>query len=142
MSTPSKVRLRDPLTEVTRKERRTLLAIAALGILMVKTGLIPSKNSALGIEFSPGDQKVILHALAVLIGYFLVGFFIYASTDFILWRQEFHTAIIDQGRPPRRSGTSDPNEEIFESDLSKRSAGRLLFYRRLGKGGRLILRWR
>ena len=53
----------DPLSEVTRKERRVLLGISALGIVIVKSGLVPSKVTALRIEFSKNDQQALILAL-------------------------------------------------------------------------------
>jgi len=88
------IRLRDPLSTETRTERRTLLGASAIGIVIVKTGLIPSKISALGIEFTQTDQRSLLLAIAAIVSYFLVAFLIYATSDFLAWRslyQEAHT---------------------------------------------------
>jgi hypothetical protein len=43
MAKPPEVRVRDPLSEVTRKERRILLGTSALGIIVAKVGLVPTK---------------------------------------------------------------------------------------------------
>lgn len=90
MSEPiyQQVLLKDPLSEETRKERRNLLGVSTLGIVMVKSGLIPSKISALGIEFSQADQTVLLYALAVITIYFLLAFIFYALSDFMNYRVE------------------------------------------------------
>jgi len=45
----------DPLSEVTRRERRALLGVSALSIAMSITHLIPTKISALGVEFPPTE---------------------------------------------------------------------------------------
>jgi hypothetical protein len=45
---PSEVRIQDPLSDVTRAERKTLLGLSAVGIVIAKSGLVPSKISALG----------------------------------------------------------------------------------------------
>jgi hypothetical protein len=78
--------LTNPLTEETRKERRNLLAVSALGIVMMKTGLIPAKISALGIEFSHTDQTSLLRIVAAITGYFLTAFIVYALSDFWIYR--------------------------------------------------------
>ena len=65
----AEIAVRDPLTEVTRKERRLLLGMCVLGIVLVKTGLVPTKISAFGIEFSHTDQKFILIILAFVVSY-------------------------------------------------------------------------
>src|SRR5436305_2954409 len=70
----SEATLRDPLSEVTRKERRTLLGVAALGIVVAKAGIVPSRISALGVEFGKTDQATLLRMLALIIGYFLLAF--------------------------------------------------------------------
>jgi hypothetical protein len=62
---PSEIRLRDPLGEVARKERRALLGVSAVGIVIVKSGLVPSKVTALGIKFNQTDQRSLLVALGL-----------------------------------------------------------------------------
>ena len=93
---PSEIRLRDPLSEVTRKERRALLSVSAFGILIVKSGLIPSKVTALGIEFSQTDQRALIIAVAVVVTYFLLAFVVYAISDLVTWRVIFHDAVTDR----------------------------------------------
>ncbi|MGE5693339.1 MAG: hypothetical protein ACM3YF_06120 [Candidatus Zixiibacteriota bacterium] len=83
---PYELLVGDPLREVTRKERRALLGFCAIAIVVVKTGLIPNKIVALGIEFSSADQKSLLVVLALVVLYFLVAFLIYAFSDFMAWR--------------------------------------------------------
>ena len=92
---PADVLLRDPLSKETRAERRSLLGASAIGIVIVKTGLVPSKISALGIDFNQTDQRSLLLAIASVIGYFLLAFLIYAGSDFLLWRLTFRRAVKD-----------------------------------------------
>jgi len=80
------VRLRDPLSEVTRKERKFLLGISIISITLVKAGIVPTKFSALGVEFGKTDQQSLLWILGLITLYFLIAFFIYASSDFLAWR--------------------------------------------------------
>lgn len=77
----------DPLTETTRKERKVLLGIAALGIAIVKVPLVPTKFSTLGIEFASINQANILTLYALLVAYFLVAFLIYGFSDYVAWRR-------------------------------------------------------
>lgn len=93
MASPVEVLLRDPLSDVTRKERKFLLAVCAIAITIVKTGLVPTKISALGVDFSPTDQKSILVILSIIVAYFLAAFLIYAVSDFVAWRVAFHGAV-------------------------------------------------
>jgi hypothetical protein len=89
-------RLQDPLSEVTRKERRALLAASTVTIVVTKTGLIPSKIEALGISFSPGDQHSLLLVLGAVVLYFLVAFITYGLSDFLAWKLAFNVSIRDR----------------------------------------------
>jgi len=80
------VLIRDPLSDVTRKERKFLMGVSIVGITIVKAGLVPSKISALGIEFQPVHQNSLLTILALINLYFLVAFVIYSVSDFLSWR--------------------------------------------------------
>ena len=91
--TPSEISVRDPLSKVTRNERRFLLGVSMVGITLVKTGLVPSRISALGIEFTKTDQKSLLFIVALITAYFVVAFTIYAVSDFIAWRLAFRAAL-------------------------------------------------
>lgn len=84
--------LADPLSEVTRKERRMLLGVSMLGITLVYMGIIPKKITALGIEFAETNQQSLLTIYAIVVLYFVVAFLIYAITDFLSWRR----AILEQ----------------------------------------------
>lgn len=95
MASPIEILLKDPLSDVTRRERRLLLGACAIAITMVKTGLVPSKISALGIDFSPGDQKSLLWIAALVVFYFVGAFLTYGISDFISWRVAFHDALRD-----------------------------------------------
>ncbi len=94
MSEPSPVEilLEDPLSEVTRKERRNLLAAAAIALSMAKIGLVPTKITALGIEFSPAERSRLFFVLAAIVGYFLTTFIVYATSDLVGWRARYHRA--------------------------------------------------
>lgn len=103
MPTPTSdaIRLSDPLSEVTRGERRTLLAVSAIGIIIVKTGLVPTKITALGIDFSDTDRVTLIRAISAVIGYFLVAFMIYGITDFTAWRYAIVSSIRETSRHRR-----------------------------------------
>ena len=87
---PLDISLRDPLSEVTRKERKMLLGISVLSIFITKTGLIPSKISAFGIDFEKTDQQAFQIVMAFVVVYFLVAFFLYGLSDFLAWRISFN----------------------------------------------------
>lgn len=90
---PIEVRLRDPLREVTRKERRNLLAVSTLSIGIVWTGLTPTEIATLGIRLTPANQSAVLKILAVANAYFLVAFLIYAVSDWLAGRWALQLAI-------------------------------------------------
>jgi hypothetical protein len=54
--------------------------------------LVPSKIRALGIDFSPTDQRALVRTLAAIIGYFIVAFLSYAVNDIVAWRTSFYDA--------------------------------------------------
>lgn len=77
----------DPLSDVTRKERRMLLGLCVLGIALVKVPLVPEKVSALGLDFTLANQQVFLQLYALVLGYFLLAFLIYGLTDYTAWKR-------------------------------------------------------
>ena len=80
----------DPLTEVTRKERRALLGTSMLGLALAKVPLIPTKLVALGIEFSEVNRQTFVQLYGLIVLYYLVAFLVYAFTDLVAWRRSEH----------------------------------------------------
>lgn len=118
--------LGDPLADVTRKERRTLLGMSVLGVVLVKTGLVPTKISAVGVEFDKTNQQALLGILAIVTLYFLVAFIIYAAADFLAWRRALVAYRVDRMREharARREMLPDvvKQEEAFMWEQSKGS---------------------
>ncbi|MCV3263256.1 hypothetical protein OGZ01_11305 [Vibrio harveyi] len=79
-------RLREPLNETTRKARRNLLAASVLGIVTSKVGLVPTKISAFGVEFSSSNLEALMTLLALSIGYFLITFVVYITSELQGWQ--------------------------------------------------------
>ena len=110
--------LKDPLSQETRKERRSLLAVSALGLIIVKAGLVPTRIAALGIEFSQADRTTLLWSLALITIYFLVAFLFYALADYSSYRID--TYILELRYHQRRKellevindGLRSENEEL------------------------------
>ena len=94
LSELERLRTGELLGKVTRAERRILLGVAMLAVAVAQTGLIPSKISALGIEFEPADQRALLVILAVIVSYFTIAFAIYAAADFLTWRAAHDDALL------------------------------------------------
>jgi hypothetical protein len=91
----SDIRVQDPLSSVTRNERKMLLFVSAIGITMVKIGLVPDKITALGIEFSQTNQLSLMILLVVINIYFLAAFLSYASSDYAAWKLSYYNSILD-----------------------------------------------
>ncbi len=103
---PRDIMLRDPLSAVTRKERQFLLGVSIFGIALVKGGLVPSKISALGIEFTKTDQQSLMTILGLVTLYFLFAFVTYAASDFLAWRLAFVAAVRNVLAERRKEGHS------------------------------------
>lgn len=122
-------RLRDALSNVTRRGRQFLLGISLLGIALKEAGLVPSKISGLGIEFQSANQQALLSIVAIVIVYFLVAFIIYAASDYLAWRLAISKQLIEKivsdyekdllGLFPQ-PGTTDENLEQFKLELHKK----------------------
>jgi hypothetical protein len=83
--------LNDPLREVTRKERRSLLGISAIALLIGWTHgrVLPSRIDNFGItELTTPDRGVLLWLFLLIVGYYFVAFVLYAWTDSLKY---FHT---------------------------------------------------
>ena len=114
-NSPTAARLNDPLSEVTRRERKYLLGISLLSMFIVKTGLVPTKVSALGVEFNEANQESLLLILALMVLFFLVAFCIYALSDFLAWRVEAITAI----RPFVQDNLQESELDLQNPDLAE-----------------------
>lgn len=79
--------LSDPLCEITRKERRMLLAVSMIGISLIKAGLVPTKITALGIDFNETNQKAFMVIFLSIVIYFFFAFIFYAAADFLAWKR-------------------------------------------------------
>lgn len=86
--------LTDLLREVTRKERRNLLAASTVGILVAKAGLVPTQLSTLGIQFTPPSQQVFVFLTACVVGYFTLAFSAYGVADFFVWRKKYQDYLV------------------------------------------------
>ncbi|ELK8311673.1 TPA: hypothetical protein I7693_21930 [Vibrio vulnificus] len=73
--------LKDPFTETTRKVRNHLMVAGLIGVLVADVGLIPSKVSALGIEFTGVEQANLLRLLFGVMIYYVVTFAIYSISE-------------------------------------------------------------
>jgi len=115
---PVEVMLRDPLGEVARKERRSLLGISAIAILVGRTGLVPAKIENFGISFATPERKALLWVFFGVGLYYTVAFIIYAMSDFLSYSYAVH-----QGRVAlRKQGKERVGTTLIPIDSIERSA--------------------
>ena len=112
----------DLLSEATKKERRNLLAASAISIIIVKTGLVPTKIAAFGIEFSSTERVTLLRCLAGVVCYFLFAFLIYAADDYVASRHAAVKRVIDMIEEPTPLGQMkvEAYRQIEESPRHRR----------------------
>lgn len=79
----------DPLSEITRKERRNLLLATMVGVLVSKAGLVPTKLAAFGVELAAPAQKTFVLLVALSVLYFIGAFLTYGISDFLIWRKKY-----------------------------------------------------
>jgi hypothetical protein len=80
------IRVTDPLSQHTRGVRKSLLIASVIAIAVAKTGFIPTKISALGLEFSQADRGSMLWLIGAVVAFFLLSFVVSAFGDFMSWR--------------------------------------------------------
>jgi len=73
--------LSDPLGDVARRERRTLLGISVVAILVGRTGLVPEKIENFGITFAVPERKALLWVFVAVVVYYMLAFVIYSISD-------------------------------------------------------------
>lgn len=77
--------LGDFLADNTVKLRRWLLGLTAVSFYMSTAHMVPTKISALGIEFSAVNQQQFLKISGYILMYFLCSFLVCALTDLSRW---------------------------------------------------------
>lgn len=88
---PSEILSEDPLREATRKERRNLLAVSSIALLITLSGHYPKRIETLGMDFS-GPGYLLINAIGVFDLYFLCAFLLYAVPDYLAWKISHDTA--------------------------------------------------
>ena len=114
---PEQAMVRDPLSQVTRRERTLLLGVSLIGITIAKTGLIPSRITALNVEIGKADLRPVLIILALVTAYFLVAFVLYALADMIArnlaYREALKDAMVRRAELKEHGGWTTEDEEEF-----------------------------
>lgn len=120
---PEVFTVRDPLSELTRKERRALLTASAIGLTITTAGILPTKVSALGIEFSITDQASLLWAGMFVILYFLYAFVSYSVVDYTAAGLAYREAVDARNRwreECKALGLTSEDDERFLERWTKR----------------------
>jgi amino acid transporter len=81
--------LTDPLSQITRVERRNLLIASTTGFLVATADLVPTEISALGISLSAPAQEMFVILVSLTIAYFLCAFLVYGISDYFIWRKKY-----------------------------------------------------
>ena len=118
------VLLQDPLSEVTRKERRTLLGVGILAVAVVQANLIPNEIAAFGMKSSQIDPGALIGVLFLVVLYFLATFIAYGVPDFIAWKinlwKGMKTAAIEKQKavPDNMVATDQTRTDDFDARMS------------------------
>jgi hypothetical protein len=137
--------VKDPLSDVTRKERRLLLGVSIVCFALVKAELVPTRISAFGIDFSQANQRALLYVLALVVAYLLTAFAVYSASDFVSWRIAFYAAYRELGSTsvpsdvegdPKLPGVSELRRNVYQirnptSELAHRLSFPVSFLRGL-----------
>ncbi len=78
-------RFQQTLTDRTMKVRRNLLVVSLVSSAIATTGLVPTEITALGLKLSAVNQQDFLKLLLLVVGYYLIAFFLYSLCDFFSW---------------------------------------------------------
>lgn len=125
------------ISEQTVKERKYLLIASAVGLFISFTGSVPTKFSALGIEFSAKEQSAFVIAIIVIVLYFLLAFIIYGWSDFLRWRIEYQKLIEADVRDMLNWSRED--QEMYDQDEVYFHINRLHWPYRLRKPTALLV---
>ena len=119
---PRPTLLTPPLRDRTREERKNLLLASAIGLVIARAGLVPSKISFLGVEFTNAQANSLLRIAAAAVGYFIVAFMIYALSDWLIWRMEIYASRFGRVLPYPESVApgADPHDAYLLADIPKK----------------------
>jgi hypothetical protein len=125
LSKLEQINVGEVLSSVTRAERRILLGVAMLGVIVAHSGLIPTRISALGIDFERADQRSLLLVLVLVVSYFTITFGIYAAADFFAWRALYDSTLLMHLRHepavhPRKELPEDKPWERLQKRIERR----------------------
>jgi hypothetical protein len=88
MGDPAERTISDPLSDVTRRERKMLLTVNVVALAIVIGNLIPTQIVAIGVTLSTASRQRLLLLLGGVLLYGLTTFIVYASADRVAWRAD------------------------------------------------------
>lgn len=113
MDEPSPVTfLADPLSRITRAERRNLLIASTVGLLVGATGLVPTEISTFGVKFEALEQIWLVRLALAAVVYFGLAFVLYGAPDVIVWWKTY----VDYRERVARAGRAWTREDQYEHD--------------------------
>ena len=83
----------DPLSDVTRRERKNLLLVSFLSLAVTLGNLVPQEITALGIKVSPTEQRNLFLLLACAVLYLMGAFIFYGHAEFQRWQANLSTVL-------------------------------------------------
>jgi hypothetical protein len=95
----------DPLSDVSRKDRRSLLGLSVVGFAITRLDLLPSKVEALGLVFNSLQKTFLIGILAAVVTYFCLAFLIHSGFELYLWRWSLASVPALRG-----GGMGDPSD--------------------------------
>jgi hypothetical protein len=83
----------DPLSAVTRSERKNLLLVSFVSLAVTLGNLVPQEITALGIKVSPSEQRNLFLLLACAVLYLMGAFIFYGHAEFQRWQANLGTVL-------------------------------------------------
>jgi len=116
MAEPSPLEIfhQDFLSDRSYRERQILLIASAVVLAIVKTGLVPTKISSLGIELTLSNQQAMLRIMAAFIAYLLLSFCIHAWCDYLAYKTIYSQSL---RRAKLNKIDKEKSEEEFQRNI-------------------------
>ena len=118
LSASAELLLADPLTIITRQTRTRLVAFSVLGVVIEKTGLVPTQIEGLGVVFEASHRASLVSILLLAIIYFTIAFLVYALSDFSKWQLSLRAALLPE--------KAIENRAILFAELNKETGSTVL----------------
>ena len=80
----------DPLGELSRKERKTLLIVSLVAFAMTMAGLVPREFIFLGIRSEMVNVKAVFGLLGIVLLYCWISFMLHAIPEFMSWLSKYY----------------------------------------------------